>query len=136
MDTSAGPVIATVIPVLNEALHIEACLNGLLEQTVPETSHMILVMDGGSTDGTVSLVKNLIEEAKGSSTPRIELHHNPGKTVAHGRNLALSHLPDSVDFIIELIGHATIEPTHIQQRLDAWNTCEQKAGSNPSRCRL
>lgn len=128
MDTSAGPIIATVIPVLNEALHIEACLNGLLEQTVPETSHMILVMDGGSTDGTVSLVKNLIEEAKGSSTPRIELHHNPGKTVAHGRNLALSHLPDSVDFIIELIGHATIEPTHIQQRLDAWNTCEQKAG--------
>ena len=129
MDTSDGPFIATVIPVLNEVMHIEACLNGLLNQTVSETSHMILVMDGGSTDGTVSLVEQLIEQNKDSSAPRIELHHNPGKTVAHGRNLALTHLPESVELIIELIGHATVEATHIQQRLDAWNASEKKEGA-------
>ena len=130
MDTSDGPTIATVIPVLNEALHIESCLNGLLNQTIPEASHIILVMDGGSTDGTIPLVESLIEQAKATSKPRIELHHNPGKTVAHGRNLSLSLLPDSIDFIIEMIGHATIEPNHIQQRLDAWNTSEHKAGTS------
>ena len=129
MDQPTGPSIATVIPVLNEAKHIDSCLNALLNQTASPKTHMILVMDGGSTDGTQEQVKKLIERSEGSSSPRLELHDNPEMTVSHARNLALNHLPDSVEYIIELIGHSTVEPDHIEQRVAAWELSEKKAGS-------
>ena len=39
--------LATVIPVLNEVDYIEACLDGLLHQTIDPASHMVVVLDGG-----------------------------------------------------------------------------------------
>ena len=42
-------------------------------------------------------------------TPAL-VHGKPNRTVAHARNLALSTLPDSVEFLVELIGHATVPP--------------------------
>ena len=128
MDQPKGPSIATVIPVLNEVKHIESCLNALLHQTVSHESHMIIVMDGGSTDGTQERVQQLIERSKASSSPRLEIYDNPGMTVAHARNLSLDYLPDSVEYIIELIGHSTVESDHIEQRLKAWKVSENKAG--------
>ena len=56
--------LATVIPVFNEAAHIQRCLDGLLEQTIDPSSHMILVLDGGSTDGTQAIVKQTISSAR------------------------------------------------------------------------
>jgi dolichol-phosphate mannosyltransferase len=42
------------LPVLNEAARIERCLSSLIAQ--PQEVHEILVVDGGSTDGTQSIV--------------------------------------------------------------------------------
>ena len=128
MDAPVGPVLATVIPVYNEALHIEACLTSLLNQTLTPDKHMILVLDGGSTDGTEKIVQRLIDEHTGVSSPSIELMLNPQQTVAHARNLAMHHLPDSVEFTIEMIGHAEVEPNHLEHRLEAWKACEDAAG--------
>jgi len=128
MDSPNGPHIATVIPVLNEVHHIESCLNGLLNQTIASNSHIILVMDGGSIDGTQDIIKGIISRTEASDSPRLELHDNPGMTVAHARNLALKLLPESVEFIIELIGHSTVEPNHIEKRIEAWKLSEQEAG--------
>ena len=41
----SGPVIATVVPVLNEASYIEACLKSLIEQSLSSEQHMVLVFD-------------------------------------------------------------------------------------------
>ena len=128
MDAPVGPVLATVIPVYNEALHIEACLTSLLNQTLTPDKHMILVLDGGSTDGTEKIVQRLIDEHTDVSSPSIELMLNPQQTVAHARNLAMHHLPDSVEFTIEMIGHAEVEPNHLEHRLEAWKACEDAAG--------
>jgi dolichol-phosphate mannosyltransferase len=48
------PLISVVVPVLNECERLAPCLQGLLEQG-PEVAE-ILVVDGGSTDGTPELV--------------------------------------------------------------------------------
>ena len=128
MDQPKGPFIATVIPVLNEAKHIDSCLNALLNQSVSPESHMVIVMDGGSTDGTQERVKKIINESNASAAPRLEIYDNPGMTVAHARNLALEYLPESVEFIIEMIGHSTVESNHIEQRIEAWKLSEDKAG--------
>ena len=120
--------LATVIPVLNEVDYIEACLDGLLHQTIDPASHMVLVLDGGSIDGTPALVERLIAEHTGPQWPQVVLVDNPNKTVAHARNLAMELLPESVEYMVEMIGHAQVDRNHLQQRLDAWEACESTAG--------
>ncbi len=126
MDGQAGPFLATVIPVLNEAPFIERCLLGFLNQSLSPSDHMILVLDGGSSDGTVEMVKRLVSEHQGDAWPRLVLEMNPGKTVAHARNLSLGILPESVEYVVEMIGHATVQPDHLEQRLQAWHACADK----------
>ena len=128
MDEGNGPCLATVIPVYNEAEHIEACLTSLLQQTLHPSKHMIMVVDGHSTDKTVELVENIIQRHQGSEWPRLQLLSNPERSVAHARNLALKNLPASVEFLIEMIGHATVDPKHLEQRMDAWDSCSEAAG--------
>ncbi len=118
--------MATVIPVLNEAPFIEQCLLSFLNQTLPPSDHMILVLDGGSNDGTVELVRRLISKHQGDAWPRLVLEMNPEKTVAHARNLSLRMLPESVEYVVEMIGHATVQTDHLEQRLQAWRACADK----------
>jgi dolichol-phosphate mannosyltransferase len=58
IQTSAEPSadrICVLLPVLNEAERIERALDGLVSQ--PEEVQQILVIDGGSTDGTSAIVQ-------------------------------------------------------------------------------
>lgn len=122
-----GPRIATVLPVLNEATHLQACLESLLHQTIDPSSHIIMVFDGGSNDGTQGIVEACMAQQNEVDAPQLVLHSNPQRTVAHARNLALKMLPESVELVVEMIGHATVEKDHLQQRLDAWDACEQRS---------
>ena len=128
MGDAGGPILATVIPVFNEAASIQACLESLVQQSLDPTRHMILVLDGGSTDGTEELVDGFIKTHQGEQWPRVLLVKNPHRTVAHARNLALEVLPSSVEFMVEMIGHATVGPDHLEQRLNAWDGCLEEAG--------
>ena len=74
MGGSQMPVLATVIPVLNEERFIERCLKSLLNQTLPASQHMILVLDGGSQDGTVAVIERLISEHQGEAWPLSLIH--------------------------------------------------------------
>lgn len=48
------PPISVVIPVRNEAAKIKACIEGILAQSV--SVHEIIVLDSGSTDGTLEIL--------------------------------------------------------------------------------
>lgn len=128
MDAIGGPSLATVIPVYNEADHIEACLMSLLHQSLHPSKHMIVVVDGCSTDGTVELVGKIIKQHQGDDWPLLQLVDNPNRSVPHARNIALNSLPPSVEFLVEMIGHATVGPQHLEQRLVAWDACLELAG--------
>ena len=128
MDGGNGPSLATVIPVYNEAAYIEACLLSLLQQSLHPSRHMILVVDGHSTDATVELVTKIMEQHQGDEWPLLQLVNNPQRSVAHARNIALKTLPSSVEFLVEMIGHATVGPEHLEQRMEAWNACLELAG--------
>ena len=56
--------VSVVIPVLNEALHVEKCLNSISAQDYPASNIEILVVDGMSDDGTRDIIKRLCQEAK------------------------------------------------------------------------
>jgi cellulose synthase/poly-beta-1,6-N-acetylglucosamine synthase-like glycosyltransferase len=47
--------VSIIVPVLNETARIKACLDGLMSQS--DTVAEILVVDGGSSDGTQSIVE-------------------------------------------------------------------------------
>ena len=51
--------ISIIIPVLNEAEHIENLLNHLIDNASLNTITEIIVVDGGSTDNTPTIVENL-----------------------------------------------------------------------------
>jgi succinoglycan biosynthesis protein ExoA len=120
MGQPDNPTIATVLPVLNEAAYIGACLDSLIAQTYPSPNHLILVMDGGSTDSTRSLVQAAIERSAALKGPRIELHDNPGRFVAEARNQAMTLIPHDVTHVLELIGHSTVGVDHLQCLVDEW----------------
>ncbi|NCG00886.1 MAG: glycosyltransferase [Euryarchaeota archaeon] len=121
------PLIASVIPVFNEASHIGECLDSLIAQTLPAEQHIVLVLDGGSTDTTQVEVSKAIKRSKKVNGPVIELHSNPQKYVADARNLALSLLPDSVQFTVELIGHSTVDADHLEIRMEEWKRIESSS---------
>ena len=130
MSGEDGLILATVIPIFNESKYIENCLNSLIKQTLDSSKHMILVLDGNSTDDSVEIVERMIETSKEINGPKITLVNNPGKFVAEARNLALRELPNSIKLMIELIGHCTVPSDHLSKRLEVWEEISDESGSS------
>lgn len=87
--------VSVVIPVKNEALKIKACIDGILSQTVKVDE--IIVIDSGSTDGTIEILK---------SYEKVKLIEIAGKDFNHGmtRNLGVSHVKS--DYVVLTVGDA------------------------------
>jgi rSAM/selenodomain-associated transferase 2 len=96
------PVISIVLPVLNEAQHIEATLSSLapLRQRGVE----LVLADGGSDDDTVRRVSGLADVIVEAPRGRAR-QMNAGAAVAHGRMLLFLHadtwLPPNADVLVE-----------------------------------
>ena len=71
------------MPTLNEAAYVQDALASLTQSPLP-FPHEILVVDGGSGDGTCDLVQDCARR-----NPAIKLHHNPQGHQAAGINLAV-----------------------------------------------
>lgn len=91
-DTSAIPAfrpapgcppesILVAIPTLNEAQHIERTLASLMEGAEGLDRVRFVVADGGSSDGTVEIVRRLQQ-----SRPNLQLIHNPDRIQAAAVN--------------------------------------------------
>ena len=101
--------ISVVIPVKNEAAKIAACLTSLSQQTVKPDE--ILVIDSGSTDGTLELVRQFKDVSLIEIQPE-EFNH--GET----RNVGVRETTG--DIVIMTVGDARATDEHwIQRLLDA-----------------
>jgi glycosyltransferase involved in cell wall biosynthesis len=109
--------VCAVVPVLDEEKFITRCIDSLLAQTLPID---ILVVDGGSRDGTLNLLSKY-----GDS---ISIIDNPGKRVAQARNLALEHIGDDITHCLEIIGHSWVDPDHIEKRVNKLLQLEDEHG--------
>ena len=109
--------VCAVVPVLDEEKYITRCIDSLLAQTIPID---ILVVDGGSRDGTLDLLSKY-----GDS---ISIIDNPGKRVAQARNLALEHIGDDITHCLEIIGHSWIDPDHVEKRVNQLHQIEAEQG--------
>jgi glycosyltransferase involved in cell wall biosynthesis len=55
MDDSTAPLVTVVTPVFNGAACLQACIDSVRAQDCPGVEHV--VVDGGSSDGTVEIVR-------------------------------------------------------------------------------
>lgn len=85
LDYSADlPNVSVLVPVHNEEHYIVGCIKSLLEQDYPRERFEIIVLDGGSKDGTACLVHQL--EAQ---TGRVRYVYNPSILASAAMNLGL-----------------------------------------------
>jgi hypothetical protein len=78
----ASPVVSVVIPVHNRATFVTLAIDSLRAGTYPDFE--VLVVDGGSTDGTVEAVEEIA-----ARDPRVRLIRNPVNRIARSLNIGV-----------------------------------------------
>jgi len=96
------PMISVVIPAHNEAPHLGAVFEDLLNQDYPTDRYEILVVDGESTDQTREVVENFARSAR----VRILCLPNPRRLSSAGRNVGVR--ASRGDFILFIDGHCRL----------------------------
>jgi rhamnosyltransferase len=103
------PLVSVVIPVKNGIDTLPSCLNGLFRQTVKKRMEVI-VIDSGSTDGTLDLLKKY--PVRVHPLPPAEFNHgetrNLGVQLARGTFVVMTvqdATPATDDWIEIMLGH-------------------------------
>lgn len=106
-----NPTLTVAIPAYNEAENIERIVKEFLSTAYPNLIE-VFVADGGSTDGTQDIVKNLaLEDA------RVKLLHNPLKVQSAGLNLILEECTS--DIFLRADAHSDYAPDYIEKCVEA-----------------
>ena len=99
--------VAIVIPTLNEEKFIDKCLNTVKEQSYPFGYMDVLVLDGGSTDNTKSIVNNWHE-----SFNNVRLIDNPGRIQSIAFNIGVANTV--APYIIRLDAHVEYDSKYVE----------------------
>lgn len=101
---ATADLVSVIVPARDEEHSIGATLTALRRQD--HTALQIIVVDGGSTDGTVAVVERHMAE-----DPRIELHDNPRQVIPAALNIALSAARGR--WIVRMDAHSTVDETYV-----------------------
>jgi glycosyltransferase involved in cell wall biosynthesis len=97
-------LVSVIVPARDEERHIGDTLDALRAQDYPNLE--IIVVDGGSTDDTVEIVKrHMVED------PRVQLQHNPKGITPISLNVAVAHARG--EWLVRMDAHSTVDPGYV-----------------------
>ena len=102
------PVVTIVIPMLDEIDAIEACLDAFEEQTYPLELLDVVVVDGGSTDGSRTLV-----EHRAARSPWLRMIDNPDRRASAAFNRGMEEGKGEVVALFS--AHGVPEPSYVER---------------------
>ena len=105
-----APLVSIVMPVRNEGGHLATALNAIDAQTFPASRLEILVIDGGSTDGTLEVVRERMR-----SDDRVRLLGGPNVNTPLAMQLGIRAAKG--EFIAKVDGHGWINERFIEVAL-------------------
>lgn len=107
---SAGPLVSVVIPARDEASVIGRCLAHVLAQDWPDERLEVLVVDGGSTDGTGEVALAALE---GHGLARAEVVPNPAGTTPSNLNAGLAVAEG--DYVVRVDARSFVPPDYVRR---------------------
>ena len=119
MSLEIKPKISVLLVVYNESKHIERALNSVYEQTLCKKDIELLIIDGGSTDSTLSLCRTFSDKYLAGFYD-IKLLKNPNKILASGWNIGIKN--STAEYVVRFDGHSTLAPTYLQNGLSSINS--------------
>ena len=99
------PFISVVVPIRNEERTIERLARSLLDQDYPHDRYEIVMADGGSTDRTTEILRQV--DAEG----RIRVLPNPGRTAPAALNVAVAAARGEI--VTRVDGHSFVAPDYL-----------------------
>lgn len=111
--SSVLPATAIVVPALNEEDYIVPCLDSLIEDK-PDCVRQIIVVDGGSTDRTVELVRQVARSHSG-----VSVLHNPKRLQSAAVNLAARQAAPEVRVLLRADAHSIYPPGFVRSCVEA-----------------
>lgn len=97
-------LVTVVIPAYNEERFLGDCLDSVLGQDYDALQ--ILVVDGDSTDRTTEVVQSRMAQDS-----RVELLHNPQRSIPSSLNMALRHARGR--WLVRIDAHSTVGPSYV-----------------------
>jgi glycosyltransferase involved in cell wall biosynthesis len=104
-DVSDDELVTVVIPALNEERFLGSCLDSVRRQDYRNLQ--IVVVDGGSTDGTLDVVREHMTE-----DDRIELLHSPRRNIPTQLNLAVAQARGR--WLVRVDAHSIVDPAYVR----------------------
>ncbi|BCD60566.1 MULTISPECIES: glycosyltransferase family 2 protein [unclassified Nitratiruptor] len=105
--------ISVIIPIFNEEKYIAKCLDSIIEQEYPKEKMEVLLIDGGSSDKTIDIIKQYQEKY-----PFFRLLHNSKKIVPTAMNIGIKNAKG--EYIIRLDAHSSY-PKDYLRKLIYWH---------------
>lgn len=100
--------VSIIIPIYNEEKYINNCIDSILIQDYPKNSMEVLLVDGGSSDKTQSIITGYSLKYN-----FIKLYSNPYRFVPYAMNIGIKN--SSGDFIIRLDAHSYYPVNYITE---------------------
>jgi glycosyltransferase involved in cell wall biosynthesis len=121
------PVVSVIMAVRNEEGFIGPCLQALAQQDYPRENFEVIVLDGESTDATISEAQTAAAEL---GVPDVFLT-NRKRTTAAGLNLGLSMARGEI--IVKVDGHTLVDPRFLSAGVRALRESGADAVGGPIR---
>jgi succinoglycan biosynthesis protein ExoA len=107
------PFVSVIVPLRNEERYIGGCLRSLAAQDYPRDRFEVLVVDGGSTDGSLRVAEDMARE---TGLP-LRLLSNPGRSTPCGLNTGIAQARGEV--VARVDAHAEVDRRFLAESVSA-----------------